>query len=98
MPYGWVEPEKFMEYKGVEVYHCYKDDDIEWPLQYWYTTDNCGVEVDDNFRFDVREIESELEKKGFLPDEIVVEEDDENEHAPIIRCAIDHGMIKVPGE
>lgn len=31
MPYQtvWVEPEEFLEYKGVTVYHTYRDDDID---------------------------------------------------------------------
>lgn len=41
MPYRmeWFDPEVFLEYKGVTIYHCYKDDDYNSILTYWYTTD-----------------------------------------------------------
>lgn len=39
MPFKWITPDLFMEYKGVRVYHVYKEDDYECPLDSWFTTD-----------------------------------------------------------
>ena len=55
MPYGWLDPEVFMEHKGVTVYHVYKDDEIsQGRRECWYTTDLCGGDCDDPCSFDVR--------------------------------------------
>lgn len=34
-----VPPKLFMKYKGVNIYHAYAEDDINWPCDYHYTTD-----------------------------------------------------------
>jgi len=59
MPYHstWVEPDLFLEHKGVKVYHTYKDQDYERQLTYQYAV---GSE-DDMFNeelheFDVRDL------------------------------------------
>jgi hypothetical protein len=31
MPYGFVEPELILDYKGVRIYRAYQDDDINHP-------------------------------------------------------------------
>ena len=63
MPYTheWVEPELFLEYKGVEVYHSYRDDDYgNGPWEYWFqvqlTDDTEGTTEDDMHEFDVRDL------------------------------------------
>lgn len=46
MPYGWIDPEVFVEYNGMTVYHVYKDDEIsQGRREFWYTTDLCGRQI-----------------------------------------------------
>jgi hypothetical protein len=57
MPFSseWIEPEIALEYKGVTVYHVYKNDD--WNngrLQYWFTMKQGGYDCQDDF--DVRSL------------------------------------------
>lgn len=62
MPMSWVEPELFLEYKGVKVYHCY--DDGGNVAHFWYTTcpadDNIDSPMDTSDdcagQFDVRDL------------------------------------------
>ena len=63
MPYTheWVEPELFLDHKGVKVYHSYRDDDYgngRW--EYWFqvqlTDDTEGTTEDDVHEFDVRDL------------------------------------------
>jgi hypothetical protein len=37
MPYAYVEPSIYLEHKGVEVFHVYRDGTDE-PWSYWFTT------------------------------------------------------------
>ena len=38
MPYGWIDPEVFIEHNGMTVYHVYKDDEISQGCrEFWYT-------------------------------------------------------------
>lgn len=53
MPLTWVEPELLMEYKGVYIYHTYKDNFLDSPSTYWYTT---AENEDDGFEFDIRSL------------------------------------------
>lgn len=41
MPYKTVKilPKLFMTYKGIKIYHCYEDGDIDYPYDFYYTTD-----------------------------------------------------------
>lgn len=60
MPYKtiWVEPEVFLEYKGVTVYHTYKDDDFEQGANwYWFRLDQ--EEEDDEGKFDIRDLDTD---------------------------------------
>lgn len=47
MPYQnqWVDPELFMTHNGVNVYHTYKDDDVDnGAMLYWFTLNKkCGM-------------------------------------------------------
>lgn len=81
MPYDWVEPEIFMIYKGITIYHVYKNDFIqEGRRQYWYTTDLSGSE-DDDYAFDVRFLSTYS---------------DHLSHREIIMRAIDLGELEIP--
>ena len=58
MPYKtvWVEPEIFLEHKGVTVYHTYRDDDFEQGARwYWFTQREDGGE--DEGAFDIRDVD-----------------------------------------
>jgi hypothetical protein len=90
MPYKsvWVDPEIFMEYKGVTVYHVYDYNDYEeGPMCYWYTLDQ-DCEGFDGFAFDVRELPVCVERRSPLLDREYSRE--------VIRKAIDTGVIE-PG-
>ena len=56
MPYEWVDPEVFVEYNGVTVYHVYKNNH---PMYYHFCTDPGDCEDDSNMggtQFDVRDL------------------------------------------
>jgi hypothetical protein len=39
MPMMYVEPELFMEYRGIRIYHAYKERDYEKRLTFWFMLD-----------------------------------------------------------
>jgi hypothetical protein len=90
MPYVWQEPELFLEYAGVPVYHCY--DDGNYQTIYWYTVnpnDDCvdlPLEGEDAGQFDVRDLSR-------APGEEEVSGERER-HAIRIKAAIDGGELK----
>lgn len=60
MPYQttWVPPELFLTHAGVNVFHTYKDDDVDQGAErYWFTTSVRDDEEED-CTFDVRELDS----------------------------------------
>lgn len=84
MPYQWIDPELFLEFAGVTIYHCYED---EGPVSYyWYTTDprddNRVWGHPDSAQFDVRT----------LPD-LGLDVKDFETHVAIIQHAIQAGLI-----
>ena len=78
MPYDWVEPEKFMEHRGLTVYHIYRNDSYaDGTSDYWYTFSIQGCETDSHGEegtFDVRDLPKYIpegsvdELKDFLRD------------------------------
>jgi len=91
---SWVDPELFLEYKGVKVYHTYKDDDFEERLMYWYAIYPTGCFHDDYIEFDVRNLPapaginlSTMEKLSNYAEL----------HRKIIEHAIDQGYITQKG-
>lgn len=59
MPYirEFINPQIFLNYKGVKVYHTYKHDEAEDNVSnYWYTTNPCPVNVDDHHSFFISEL------------------------------------------
>lgn len=63
MPYveKWVAPEKMLKYRGIQIYHAYKDNDYNnGPLTWHYTTDPHASDDDAN-EFDVRELSTWIE-------------------------------------
>lgn len=51
MPYVWVEPETFLEYSGVTIYHVYRNDNINDVRVYLYT-----VDITESSAFDIRDL------------------------------------------
>jgi hypothetical protein len=58
MPHMYVDAELFMDYGGVQIFHIYKDDDIEQGARsFWYSTEVNGADHEahgENGTFDVR--------------------------------------------
>jgi hypothetical protein len=55
MPYVWKAPEKFLTYRGVNIYHAYKDELSDMPIEFWYST--CREESPGSpYEFDVRDL------------------------------------------
>lgn len=90
MPFENIEPERFMFYRGISVYHYYPNEDANSHATYWYNTD---VDEDESWAFDVRELETLLINKGLMPANLIVEND---EHETIIKLGIDHDLIDLP--
>ncbi|MEW6770116.1 MAG: hypothetical protein AB1330_01805 [Bacillota bacterium] len=87
MPYGWVEPDIFLEHGGVTIYHVYKDDEIDNVIrEYWYTWREDGGELTP-WRFDVRDIATALGMSVSDFDEI----------EEVIKKAIDLGLLTKDG-
>ncbi len=80
MPLRWCDPEKFLTHNDVTIYHTYKDDLSDVPLEFWYST-CANASAESEFEFDVRE----LPLAAQLTDA---------DHAVIIRSAIDAGILK----
>ncbi|MGI9951950.1 hypothetical protein V3F56_06245 [Moorellaceae bacterium AZ2] len=90
MPYKeiWLPPEIFWEYKGVKVYHVYKNDDLDQGVRlFWYgLSPQCS---DTENSFDVRGVAVALGMpQPDIPEEI----------AAVIRAAIDRALEGRPEE
>lgn len=84
MPEKWVEPEVFLQYRGVKIYHVYRNDNYNDVRSFIYGNSiDCTDDGEDTF--DVRD----------LP---VPEGVSKKDHAAIIKAAIDAGALKVIGE
>ena len=84
MPMIWTEPDVFMTYKGIVIYHTYKDDIYDYPSTFWYST----APEDPEYYFDVRELpymEGKYQEMESL-----------NAHRNAIEHAIDNGLLKIP--
>lgn len=56
MPYQWVEPEDFLEYKGVWVYEHYDDNQVDQVNEHWFDLwDDDNDTEDADVSFDIRE-------------------------------------------
>ncbi len=61
MPYihKWVDPDFYLEHKGVKVYRSYKDDDYDQQLDYHFQVQSAGGTTcyeDHMHEFDVRDL------------------------------------------
>lgn len=84
MPFVWCKPEQFLSYQGVRIFHAYKDDLSDVPLDFWYSTSDSAC-ADSPYEFDVRE----------LPGcQSPARDPDQTEHAAVIKQAIDSGLLR----
>lgn len=56
MSFTW-RPEPFVTHLGVTIYHAYKDEFSEIPLDYWYSTSEDALPGSE-YEFDIRELRS----------------------------------------
>jgi hypothetical protein len=84
MPWEWIEPQEFLMYRGVRIFHAYKDELSEIPLTFWYSTSSTAG-PDSPYEFDVRDLPGYIERNG--KDEIA-------EHKRVIMAAIDAGLLR----
>ena len=90
MPYEWKDPDMFMEYKGIKIYHCYDEEKYDEPLNHWFTTNikSSSSGNYDDLDFDVRDL-GRPEKSNY--DEDSAEFDKE-----CIKFAIDNKELELP--
>lgn len=94
MPYKhiFVEPELFMEYKGVKIYFVYKDDDIDmWTREFEYGLSIYSSENDPDSIFSVYDISFWDEEKYYSS------KDREGYIKEVIKKAIDSGILDQSG-
>jgi hypothetical protein len=83
--------ELFHEYKGVEIYHVYRNDRVSQGRRFFgYTLNPYGCEAYQE-DFDIRTLVSALRKKGVF---FSFNEDIVDEHRKVLELAIDHGIVK----
>lgn len=83
MPYVWRPPERFLTYRGVTIYHAYKDDLSDVALDFWYSTSDCES-PGSAFEFEIRELPGFRGRYDCL---------DQAEHRRAIRQAIAAGLL-----
>lgn len=83
MPYKWHPPKRFLAYRGVRIFHAYKDELSDVPLDFWYSTADCES-PGSAYEFDVREL------PGFRGPH---DRFDEAEHKRVMRDAIAAGVL-----
>lgn len=83
MPLKWMEPEQFIDFEGVKIFHTYKDDLSDIPQSYWYST--CDTVADSEYEFDVRDLPDYNPHRDIGNFE---------EHRNAIRSAIMMGVLK----
>lgn len=77
-------PEEFIRYRGVSIFHAYKDQFRDIALDYWYSTSPSGAPGSE-YEFDVRELPGYRPAQGLA---IVLE------HARVIVGAIQAGILR----
>jgi len=98
MPYSSesVPAALYFEYRGVQIFHTYKDDDIEQgPREYWFVTDEYGNE---DAAFDVRDLASQLETQFALgfQERLDPAGGTDKWRKDVLRAAIEHKLIPEP--
>lgn len=84
MPWKWVEPEEFLTNRGVRIFHAYKDEFSDVPLEFWYSTSSTAG-PESPYNFDVRDLPGYRQRSGV--DQVI-------EHKRVIMAAIDTGLLR----
>ncbi len=97
----WVDPEKFLEYNGVTIYHVYKENELQHPFTFHYTTDPDYMEdfsdEGDRYQFDIRDLKiPEPDTAHKVVDALTPPPSQDEEIAHLLRKAIDAGIIATP--
>lgn len=83
MPWQWTEPEKFLSFRGVTVFHTYKDELSDIPLEFWYSTSSTNA-LGSPEEFDIRDLPGYRSQDG---------QGKTAEHERVIKAAIDSGLL-----
>lgn len=62
MPLLW-KPEPFISHLGVTIYHAYKDEFSDIPLDYWYSTNEDALPGSE-YEFDIRDLRNHFADQG----------------------------------
>lgn len=84
MPYQWINPDIFINYFNIRIYHVYKNDSYENKLSHWFTTDITEPEDKQTCKFDIRDLE-ECQPEAC-----------EDDYKEIIKLAIENQTLKLP--
>jgi hypothetical protein len=84
MSLQWIEAEEFLRHNGVRIFHAYKDELSDIPLEFWYSTSSTA-ESGSHYEFDVRELFGYRSKN---------DKDNMSEHERVIKAAIDAGLLQ----
>lgn len=84
MPWKWIEPEAFLTHRGVRIFHAYKDELSDVPLEFWYSTSSTAG-PGSPYEFDVRDLPGY--RSRYRADEV-------SEHERLIKAAIDTGLLQ----
>ena len=84
MPWQRIEPEVFLTHRGVRIFHAYKDELSDVPLEFWYSTSS-AAEPGSPYEFDVRDLPGY--RSRYRADEV-------SKHKRVIKSAIDAGLLQ----
>ena len=84
MTWQWIEPEEFLTHNGVRIFHAYKDELSDIPLEFWYSTSSTA-DSGSPYEFDVRDLVGYRSQTG---------QEEMLEHKRIIKAAIDAGLLQ----
>lgn len=84
MTWQWIEPKEFLTYRGVRIFHAYKDELSDVPLEFWYSTSSTAG-PGSPYEFDVRDLADY--RSRYRADEV-------SEHERVIKAAIDTGLLQ----
>lgn len=84
MPWEWIEPEEFLTHRGVRIFHAYKDELSDIPLEFWYSTSSTAG-PGSPYEFDVRDLPGYRSR---------CRADEVSEHERLIKAAIDAALLQ----
>jgi len=91
MPTKYVQNELFHSHMGVDVFHTYRNDDMDQGSRdYWYTTDADGSE-NGRAAFDVRDLTRQLNEFAVAGKRY--DADVKDSHEQIIEAAIEKKLV-----